>query len=295
MRGSSRTVLVVGVVALALTGCGDEEGDGGGDGLARQDPVAADTLLAQVRPTGAGPQEIDTRLQARLEGEARGAVAAFVDTPLELHVTGRGDSRRGAADLRLTLDAGVLKADGRVVAVGTRSYAQLLDEWYVLPESDGVFSAVTPALLAEPDVLLADDAQVIGTEDVDGVACDVVEGQTDADAVAERLAGVVGVVPVLGDAAGLDAAALREALEAGTARVWVGRDDKEVHRVRVDTRVELTATTLGAQGVRRGEVTLDARAVDADGPVEAEAPTDARPVEELRERLGGLAPGASPS
>jgi hypothetical protein len=284
-----RVSLFVALVLAGLTGCGDD-GDSAG-GLERQDPVPAATLLAQVRPAAGGPQEIDTRLEARLEGEGTGAVAAFVDTPLELNVTGQGDTASGAADLGLLLDAGVLKIEGRHVADGTRSYVQLLDTWYVLPDTAaGVVAAVTPALLERPAALVGEDARIIGTESVDGVECDVVEGRGDPDAVAERLAGVVGVVPVVGGASGLDAPALRGAVEPGTARVWIGREDREVHRVRIDADVDLTATPLGAQGLTRGEVRLDGRAVDADGSVEPELPTAARPLEQLQSQLGGLLP-----
>ncbi len=290
-------LLLLVLASTGLTACGDgDDGGSEGDGLARQEPVPADALLSRVRPTGTGPQEVDTRVEARLEGTASGPVAAFVDVPLELRVTGRGDTADGAADLRLALDAGVLKMEGRYVADGERDYAQVLDEWYVLPENaSGVFSAVTPALLSRPDALLAGGAQVVGTESVDGVECDVVEGPAEPDAVAERLAGVIGVVPVVGDAAGLEAAALRGAVQAGTARVWIGRDDGEVHRVSVDATVDLADTPLGEQGLTGGEVTLDGRAVDADGPVEVTAPAGARPIAELPDRLGGLVPqGAGP-
>lgn len=281
------------VAAGALGACGDDD-DGAVRGLARQEPVPAAALLAEVQPTAPGPQRVDTRLEAILEGAPRGAIGAFVDTPLALHVTGRGDTATSAADLRLALDAGVLKAEGRYVAGRGRSYAQVLDTWYVLPDAAaGVFAAVTPALLEEPDALLAEGAQVIGTETVEGVECDVVEGPAEPEAIAERLAGVVGAVPVVGDAAGLDAAVLRTAVERGTARVWIGRDDKEVHRVQVDAAVRFAGTDLGAQGVTRGEVTLGGLAVDAEGPVEVEAPTDARPLAELEAQLGGLLPSGT--
>jgi hypothetical protein len=296
-----RSTLIASVIASAalLAGCG---GSGGESGAGSAEDARA--VLAAIAPAAQeGPQRISVELRADLDGTLSDPSAAALvgDRPLSLTLSGPVDTAGKAADLTFDVDAGAIELSGGLRLVGDTGYLKVGDTWYALPAdalsgtTSGSTAPVDPAevlgALGDPAALIR-DAVLVGTEDVDGIATDHVSGTVDtAELVAAigRLAETVDAQasPVTPDQIAEATRQIEKYVTDATVDVWVGRDSKQVHRLRVTADIAFDGEAKESTGLDGVDVELSVSATPTDSPA-VSAPAGARPQEELSKQLGLL-------
>jgi hypothetical protein len=278
-------------VSVALAACGDDDDAGGGTtpGTTTARAVDAGELLQSVKDPTTGPKRVDTTVTTTLRGRPQDqTLAAFVGQPLSLRAAGRGEPTSRKADLSLAVDAGLVNVEGRYLSEGTRNYAELLGAWYTLPATpQGVSPVSWLEVFGRPADFMRDGATIVGEESVEGIEADVVEGEGDRAEVARGLSRVSSSLTFLTGTT-ISPATIEKALRDVRVRLWIGQEDRQVHRVRLDAKLDLAGTDLGARGLSGADLLLDGWIVDTDEAVTVTPPANPRPLSELEGALGGL-------
>ena len=136
-----------------------------------------------------------------------------------------------------------------VKAFGDASYVEVNGKWYSLPagslsSSSGTSttssSSVDPSAIlkafGDPKALLS-NAKLDGTEDVDGIKSDHVEGNIDLAALVQGIAAVAktsgsttSASPISASQIAQSVASLKQYVQSAAAGVWVGQSDKQIHK-----------------------------------------------------------------
>ncbi len=314
MRRRRLLVLVpLAMLGLLGAGCG-----GGDDSPAASTPAAASgdakAILSSIKPvTQQGPQKIGVKIGVKLNGTLKDPmVAAFLgDGTIALDLSGPIDPAAKAADLTFSAKAGKINLSGGLRLAGDKAFLKLKDKWYALPAdaltdtpsgTQDIDPAKILAALGDPSELI-DNATVVGTEDIEGIATDHVIGDLDTAALVTAIARIA---ESLGSGAtgAIDPKEIAKATEQiGNAvkdakvEVWVGRDDKQVHRFKIDLSAVLDDKTKNSSGLEGLDVTATLTSTPTDSP-DVETPSDAGTIKDLQTDilpilLGGLG-GATP-
>ena len=302
------TCVLAPLVLLGLIGAGCGGGDGDTPSTTAGPPAAssgdAKSILAAIAPvTQQGPQKLGLKLGVDLQGTLKDpSVAAILgDGGITLELAGPIDTAGKAADLTFAATAGKINLAGGLRLAGDKAFLKLGDKWYALP-TDALGSATTgttanvdPAkileALGDPSELIA-NATVVGTEEIEGIATDHVTGDVDTAALVKAIARVAGSI---GTGTGAinpkeiaDATAqLEKFIKTAKVEVWVGRDDKQVHRFKIDVDATLDEKTKASSGLDGFAISATLTSTPTESP-KVEAPDDAGTIDDLRTDIGPI-------
>ena len=316
-RRSALALLLVTGLSLTAAACGGGSSSSGSPSSTASDQ-SAQSILASIRTNvgDQGPQKISLELTATIDGSPSDpTLGLFLSKPISIKLDGPVDPKAKKADLTFEVEAGPIKVDGGLRQVGDASYVEVNGTWYTLPAgtlssaagtsttgTTGTTSSSTldpGAILkafGDPQALLV-HAKLDGTEDVDGIKSDHVEGDVN---LAGLIAGVAGVAkasgtstsgsPVSATQIAQGVQSLRKYVRSATAGLWVGQDDKQIHRLSTTIVGATDASTKASSGVDGFKITLDVSATPTSTP-SVSAPSNPAPISQLEQDLGGLAGG----
>ncbi len=307
MRRRAALMILAPAAALSLIGAGcggggkktTSSGTAGGGGGTPSSTDAASILGAIKAGDQTKPAKLSMDLAVTLNGTiSNPQVAAVLDgSPITLKLSGVTDPTAGKADLTFDVKAGKIALPGKLRMLdATTGFVGLGDKWYELPASTFTSTAKTAsdpskviAAIGNPADLLTNPT-VVGSENIDGVDTDHVSGAVNPDGLVKALAKVSasqgGKSPSESEIA--DAVTkLKEVVKAGTIDVWVGKDDKQIHRAKIDTDLTLPAaqkTSTGLDGVK-AVMTIQSTPTSS---VTIEKPAGALPSSQLQTDIGTI-------
>ncbi len=310
-----RLLALIPLVLIGFVGAGC----GGGDDKPSTTSAAAPsgdakTILSSIKPvTQQGPQKIGVKIGVKLNGTLKDpTVAAFLgDGTIAVDLTGPIDPTAKAADLTFSAKAGKINLSGGLRLAGDKAFLKLNDKWYALPadaltgttsSTGNIDPAKILAALGDPSELI-DNAAVAGAEDIDGIATDHVTGDLDTEALVKAIARIAeslgtGATGAVNPKEIAEATAqIEKSVKNAKVELWIGRDDKQVHRFKIDLNAVLDDETKKSSGLDGLDVTATLTSTPTDSP-KVEAPAGAGTVEDLQTDilpiiLGGLG-GATP-
>ena len=301
------TCVLAPLVLLGLVGAGCGGGDGDSPSTTGAPPAAssgdAKSILAAIAPvTQQGPQKLGLKLGVDLQGTLKDPSAAAIlgDGGITLELAGPIDAAGKAADLTFAATAGKINLSGGLRLAGERAFLKLGDKWYALPtDALGTTTAtdakVDPAkileALGDPSELIA-NATVVGTEEIEGIATDHVTGDVDTAALVKaitRIAGSLGTGTGTIDPKEIaDATAqVEKFIKTAKVEVWVGRDDKQVHRFKIDVDAILDEKTKASSGLDGFAISATLTSTPTESP-KVEAPDGAGTIDDLRTDIGPI-------
>ena len=296
-------------VALVAAGCGGSDkkdsaaAPASSGSAAASGDTAANGLFSNLKQSE-GPAKIDLALKVKIDGvpAAVGAAGALLSQPISLKLSGVSDDAAKASDIDIALDLGALALNAKLLSDGDKRWLRYDDSWYVLDTTAlaGAAGGVTGGTTTAPSVdtgkiksVLADpskffkDSKKVGDEKVGGIETEHITGTLD-------VAKVLDAVRQLGGSAGTaikpdQAQQLAEAFKDPTVDVWIGKDDRVVHRLALKIIGDFSKVT-DAQGLKGLSVDLDVRMLPADSP-KITPPANAKSSQELLTAvLGGFGP-----
>ena len=259
--------MAVAAGALLLAGCG------GGGTDATQGKTAQQILDESSAKTEAlTSYRFGVDLKATADVTGAGDLAGFLANPIEL--SGEGAAKDpGDFTLDLTLNLGPGAFQANVTKVGGSLYGSVLGQDVKLDASPQTVRSLDVTGLAPAISGWIDAPEIVGTEEVDGVALVHIRGKVDEAALAEDVGGLLGGLGQQG-AVDPDAAGAGSDLETGVVDVWVGAEDMLIHKA--EAEVVSSDPLAAAPQVRALDLDLTATLSDFDAPVEVTAPTGAR-------------------
>jgi hypothetical protein len=85
---------------------------------------------------------------------------------------------------------------------------------------------------------------------------------------------------------------LQKYVTSAAAELWVGQDDKQIHRFQTTIDGVMDAATKSSSGIEGFKITIDVSATPTSTPT-VSAPSSAAPIAQLQQDLGGLLGGLS--
>jgi hypothetical protein len=311
-RRSALALLLVAGLSLTAAACGSSGSSSTSTGNAAGTSSDAQAVLASIRTNvgDQGPQKINLELTATVSGSPKDpTLGVFLTKPISITLDGTADTKAKQSDLAFQLSAGPIKVDGGLRQVGDASFLQVNGKWYSLPagslssSSAGSTTSTTSvdpqAILkafGDPKALIA-NATLEGSEDVGGVKSDHVSGAIDLAALVKGISAVAGSTGTSTSASPVSPAqvaqsvqSLQRYVKSATADLWVGQDDKQIHRFATTIDGVTDAATTSSSGIEGFKITLDVSATPTSTP-SVSAPSNPAPVSELQQDLGGLLGG----
>jgi hypothetical protein len=323
LRRSALSLLLVAGLALTGAACGGSSGTSGSPSTTSTTSGSsgasdADAVLASIKTNvgDQGPQKIAVSLTVNISGTPTDpTLGAFLTKPISLTLAGPVDSKAKKSDLTFSLAAGPIKVDGGLRQVGGDTFLEVNGKWYSLPadalssvtggSSGSTTSTTSTAASVNPQALLGafgdpsklfTDAKLVGSEDVDGIKSDHVSGDIDLAALVKGIssvaksAGSPSASPVSPTEIAQSVAQLQQYVQSATADVWVGQDDKQLHRFATTVDGKMDAGTKASSGIDGFKLTLDVSATPTSTP-SVSAPSSPAPIAQLEQDLGGLLGG----
>jgi hypothetical protein len=300
-------ILATCAIALIAAGCG-----GGGKKDSTSTTPASSGAAAASSDAGLfsnlkqseGPSKLDLALKVKIDGvpTAAGAAGALLSQPISLKLSGVSDSAAKSSDIDIKLDLGALALNAKLLSAGDKRWLQYDDSWYVLDATAlaGAAGGVTGGTTTTPSVdtdkiksALADpseffkDAKKVGDEKVGDIQTEHITGTLDVakalDATKQLAgSGSTGVSPD-------QAKQITDAFKDPTVDIWIGKDDRVVHRLAFKVNGDFT-NVADAQGLKGLSIDLDATMLPADSP-KITPPANAKSSQELLMAvLGGFGP-----
>jgi hypothetical protein len=300
-------ILATCAIALVAAGCGSSDKKSTTTAPSSSGTAAAGTagngLLSNLKQS-TGPSKLDLALSVKIDGvpTAAGAAGALLSQPIQLKVSGVSDSAAKSSDIDIALDLGALALNAKLLSDGTKQWIQYDDSWYVLDTAAlaGAAGGVTGGTTTAPSVdtgkiksALGDpskffkDSKKVGDEKVGDIDTEHITGTLD-------VAAALNATKQLGGSASTTVSPeqtkqLTDAFNDPKVEVWIGKDDRVVHRLAFKLDGNFTGVS-GAQGLKGLTVDLDATMLPADSP-KITPPANAKSSEELMMAvLGGFGP-----
>jgi hypothetical protein len=310
---SALAFLLVAGLSLTVAACG---GSSSGSSDTSTTGAASDSdaqsVLSSIRTNvgDQGPQKVSLTFTADIKGSAKDpTIGAFLSKPVSIKLDGTADTKAKMSDLTFELSAGPIKVDGGVRQVGDASFLEVNGKWYSLPAgslSSTSGTSTTSSSSVDPQAILKafgdptalfTNAKLDGSEDVGGVKSDHVEGDIDLaalvkgiGAVAQTSGSAASASPVSPAQVASGVQSLQQYVKSAKADLWVGQDDKQIHRF--DTTVDGVTddSTKASSGIEGFTITVDVSATPTSTP-SVSAPSNPAPIAELQQDLGGLLGG----
>lgn len=286
--------------SLILVACAGGGGGGGGDEDATE-------LLDRAFGKPVSSADLDVDLQLDIEGRP-----GFED-PVRVTATGpyvRSEKSLPKLDLDVAIEAqGAGQAiQAGVLSTGDRLFVKFAGAFYEQPPEQ--VARTNRELAREGDSeqgTFADlgldarkwvvDAEVVGEEEIGGVATEHVKGtldveaaMTDVNGLAKRSAGTLSDAGQAAKPLGKrEIARLAKSVEDPSFDVYVGKDDGIVRRISLTVDLEVPERDRKrVGGVTSASVRLSAQLADVGGDQRVEAPRGSRPLSDLTNQLGSL-------
>jgi hypothetical protein len=314
-RSALAALLVVGL-ALIVAACGggtsgsSSTSSAGASGASDSDARA---VLASIRTDVAaqGPQKISVSFSATVSGSPKDpTLGAFLGKPITIKLDGPVDAKAKRADLTFELAAGPIKVDGGLRQVGDAAFVEVNGTWYSLPantlSSTSGSAATTGSSTIDPQALLqafgdpkalVTNAKLTGSEDVGGVKSDHVQGGIDLAALVKGIAAVskssgtgATASPVSPAQVAQSVQSLQQYVKSASADIWVGQDDKQIHRFATTIDGVTDGSTRSSSGIEGFKIEIDVSATPTSSP-SVSAPSNPSPIAQLQQDLGGLLGG----
>jgi hypothetical protein len=294
------------LLSLIGAGCG-----GGGDDApsASTSPAAtssgdAAVILSSIKPVAQqGPQKIALNLAVKLDGTLKDpTVGALLGSgPIALNLSGPVDATAKAADLAFDAKAGKINLAGGLRVVGDKAFLQLADKWYELPAdaftttTSGSTGSVDVAkaleALGDPSALIK-NATVVGSEVIEGIDTDHVAGDVDTAELVKAISRVAATVdtsssPIDASQISEATAKLEEFVKNAKVELWIGKEDKQVHRFKVNLDAVLDADTKASSGLNGFNLDVALTSTPTDSP-NVEAPSGPLPASQLQTDIGPI-------
>lgn len=300
-------ILAACAIALVAAGCGgsDKKDSTTAPAASGSAVASGDTagLLSNLKQSE-GPSKLDLALKVKIDGvpTAAGAAGALLSQPISLKVSGVSDSDAKASDMDIALDLGALALNAKLLSDGDQRWLKYDDEWYVVDTKAlaGAAGGVTGGTTTAPSVdtnkiksVLADpsqffkDSKKVGDEKVGDIETEHITGTLDvakALDAAKQLGGSTGT-GITPD----QAAQLADAVKDPTVDVWIGKDDRVVHRLAFKLNGDFSKVA-DAQGLKGLSVDLDTTMLPADSPTITPPANPKSSQELLMAVLGGFGP-----
>jgi hypothetical protein len=305
-RSLSLLLITLFSVGLIAAGCGGDDDKTGASGTTSGSPSSTDAkaILSGIKPaTGTGPQKIGLNLAVGLKGTLKDpTVGALLGSgPITADISGPTDAEGKKADLKFAVKAGKINLAGSLRLVGDKAYVQLGDKWYEAPLDSATQGGTDPTEALDPakvlealgdPTVLVNDAKVVGAEDVDGIATDHVSGTINTEEVVKAIGRLSGTLDK--NASPIDpkqisdaTAQLEKFVKSANVDIWVGQDDKQIHRFTLDVDAVLDAETKASSGLDGFTAAITVSATPTDAP-SVEAPSGALPASQLQTDLGPI-------
>jgi len=287
------------LIAAGCGGGGDNTTTGGGTDTTGTDTTASGGDAAAIlngieAPDNDKPAKIGLKLNVDLKGQiSEPQVAAILgDGPISAEISGPFDPTKKSGDLAFDLKVGKIALNGGMRIIdGNKGFLQISDKWYELPAD----SLKTSTDNADPNKVLeaigdpADlfkDPKYEGEEDVDGVKTEHISGDLDPEALVKA---VGEVAKSQGESVGqedMDKATqqLGQYLKTAKADVWVGKDDKQIHKLQLVADADLPADAKTQTGLEGLGIDMTVQSTPTDSP-SVEEPAGALPSSQLQTDL----------
>ncbi len=322
-RRSALSMLLVAGLAVTGAACGGGSSSSGSPASTPSTSGAGDAqaVLASIRTNvgDLGPQKISVKFSATVSGSPKDpTLGAFLTKPITLTLDGPVDSKGKKADLTFEVAAGPIKVDGGFRQVGADSFVEVNGKWYSIPAgalssttgttgatgATGGSTTTAPSIdpqailgaFGDPKKLLT-NAKLVGTDDVDGIKSDHVQGDVDLAALVQGIAAVAkssgssaSASPVSPAQIASSVSSLQQYVKSATADLWVGQDDKQLHRFATTIDGKTDSATQASSGIDGFNITLDVSATPTSSP-SVSAPSSPAPISQLTQDLGGLLGG----
>jgi hypothetical protein len=318
-RRPALALLLVAGLSLTVVACGGSSSNATSTSSSNATASGnsdAQAVLSSIRTNVGeqGPQKISLAFTATISGSPTDpTLGAFLTKPISIKLDGPVDAKAKQSDLTFELSAGPIKVDGGLRQVGDASFVEVNGKWYSLPagalsSSSGSTGSTTTtgsssldpqALLkafGDPTALLA-NAKLAGSEDVGGVKSDHVTGDVDLAALVKGIAAVAkdsgsgtSASPISPAQVASSVQSLQQYVKSASADLWVGQDDKQIHRFATTIDGTTDASTKASSGIEGFKITLDISATPTSTP-SVSAPASPAPIAQLQQDLGGLLGG----
>jgi hypothetical protein len=314
-RRSPLALLLVAGLVLTVAACGSSNSGSSSTSTGTAGSASdndAQAVLSSIRTDvgDQGPQKISVELTATVSGSPKDpTLGAFLTKPISIKLEGAADTKAKKSDLTFELAAGPIKVDGGLRQVGDASFLEVNGKWYSLPAgslsstsgtSTTSTSSVDPQAIlkafGDPKALFT-NAKLDGSDDVGGVKSDHVSGDIDLAALVKGISSVAktsgsgtSASPVSPAQVAQGVQSLQQYVKSATADLWVGQDDKQIHRFATTIDGKTDDSTKSSSGIEGFKITLDVSATPTSTP-SVSAPSNPAPVSELQQDLGGLLGG----
>jgi len=313
-RRPALALMLVAGMSLTVAACGGSSSGASSTstGASQSGDSDARSVLSSIRTDvgDQGPQKISLAFTADISGSAKDpTLGIFLSKPISIKLDGAADTKAKKSDLTFELSAGPIKADGGFRQVGDASYLEVNGKWYSLPAgslSSTSGTATTSASSVDPQAILKafgdptalfTNAKLDGSEDVGGVKSDHVEGDIDLAALVRGIAAVAKTSgsattasPVSPTQVAQAVQSLQQYVKSAKADLWVGQDDKQIHRFSTTLDGVTDDSTRSSTGVEGFKITVDVSATPTSTP-SVSAPSSPAPIAQLQQDLGGLLGG----
>jgi hypothetical protein len=297
--------VLLAALALVAAGCGGSKKSSssasGGDAASILSSISSAPLT--------GPQKVALNIQLDLKGTPTGQAAVFAGKPIKLDVNGTTDTDAKKNDLTFQVAAGPLTLDGALLQDGANSWLQFQGKWYTLPadalsKTTGTTAGAGASKLSvdqvakafgDPSQLLT-DTTVVGQEQVDGVQTDHVQGKVDLVALVKGLASLSTQMgstssPVSPAEIVKTVTKMKRYIKDSTVDLWVGTDDKQVHKIAVTVDGVTDASAKASSGISGFDLSFDASATSTSSPT-ITPPADAAPFSQFQQDMGSFFGGS---
>lgn len=314
-RSALAALLVVGL-SLTVAACGGSSSGSSStstSGVAASSDGDAQAVLAGIRTdvTDQGPQKVSLSFSASVSGSPKDpTLGAFLGKPITITLDGPVDAKAKKSDLEFEVAAGPLKVDGALRQVGDASFVEVNGKWYSLPagalSSSSGGTATTGSSSVDPQALLQafgdpkalfTNAKLAGSEDVGGVKSDHVEGDIDLAALVKGIGSVskstgsgASASPISPAQIASSVQSLQQYVKSAAAELWVGQDDKQIHRFKTTIDGVTDDSTKSSSGIEGFKIEIDISATPTSSP-SVSAPSSPAPIAQLEQDMGGLLGG----
>jgi hypothetical protein len=310
MRPARLPLASVALVALVAAGCGGSSTKSG-TGSSSGGGSDAASVLSSIKTSAAasGPSKVALTLSLEAKGTPTDPqTSAFLSKPITVKLDGPVDATAKKADITFSVAAGPLNLDGAVRESGDKAWLQFNGKWYALPAhalsstsgSSSTSSLDAGKLIAafgRPSALVK-NASLVGTEDVGGVKTDHVTGDID---IAALLRGIANVSKQTGSSTVVSPAEIKSSMakvrryvKTAKVDVYVGQDDKVLHRLAATLDGVTDASTKTSTGIEGFNAKIDISSTPTSSP-DVKEPDGVQPLSQLQQDLAPLLGGLSGS
>jgi hypothetical protein len=287
-------LVVLGAFALALSACGGSDKDA--KGLLRtafKQPIQSADVSMDLQIKIEGVEQLKNPITVRLTGPYRtNGSKKLPSADFDLSFAGGGQTFN--AGLTSTGDNAFVSFQGTDYEVGEDTVAQVNRQ---IAQSANQRSKRSLSEFGVDPLNWIRDASEKGEEDVAGVKTKHVSGGLDLGRLLDDLNNVVDRAGKLGGAAGQTPPKLtdqqkkqiEDVLKDPEFDVYVGKDDNKVRRLSADLKLDVPESARGRLGgAEGGSISFSIEFANVGEAQQVKAPTSAKPIKELLDKLGGL-------